>query len=454
MFGFYAPAPADARCAYFGLHSLQHRGQESAGIAYQAGKSIECYKNVGLVSDVLAPRLDLLRHRSAVIGHVRYSTYGGNTVLNAQPLLGESCAGQLAVAHNGQLLNAARLRKDLQNRGAVFQTQNDSEVFLHLMARYAHLPFALGVQAAVKDVRGSYALLLLAPGKMAAVRDPMGIRPLCLGRLHGGYVVASETCALDAAGAEFIRDVRPGEILLFENGQLTSLGGSEEPAKGICLFEYVYLARPDSVLDSISVAESRFRAGQALALAAPVEADLVAGVPDSALTAAMGYAQSAGIPYGDALVKNRYVGRTFIQPRQSMRELSVKMKLNALAANVKGKRIVLVDDSIVRGTTSQKLVEQLKAAGAREVHLRISSPPVNYPCFFGINTPSRRQLIAARLTPEALCKKVGADTLYYLTLPELKSAVKNGSPHSFCTGCFDGRYALDIAGKRKGLGKQ
>ncbi|HJA69206.1 MAG TPA: amidophosphoribosyltransferase [Firmicutes bacterium] len=433
---------------YFALHALQHRGQESAGIAAIDGKKMIQYKNLGLVSEVFNPQsIAEFKGKKIAVGHVRYSTKGSNTVVNAQPLVANYRNGVLAVAHNGTLLNSAALAKRLQNEGAVFQTQTDTEIFVHLLARYSHLDIQSAVRTMMNDLKGSYSLVIMNENMLIGVRDPKGIRPLCLGQKGSSYILASESVALDAVGATLVRDIEPGEIIMISDEEVKSLRydplAGHSPS-GLCIFEYVYLARPDSVIDGLDVMGSRLRVGASLARLAPVEADMVAGVPDSGLAAAIGYSRQSGIPYGDALIKNRYVGRSFIQPEQSMRELAVRMKLNATAANVRGKRIVLIDDSIVRGTTSKRLVDMLKSAGAKEVHMRICSPPVSYPCYFGIDTPSKRHLISATHSIEDIRKMIGADTLTYLPLEELVSAVKDNSDVGFCTGCFDGNYPLNL----------
>ena len=411
VFGIYAQDEAInvAEAAYYGLFALQHRGQESAGIAVADGKGIKHYRNLGLVPEVFDEEIlhGLTGHIS--IGHVRYSTFGGKDVINAQPLVARCKIGMLALAHNGNLVNADALRSQMEDDGAIFQTTVDTEVILGLIARESSKGLIEAVRSMMEKVRGSYALVLLAKDKLIGIRDPYGIRPLCLGRVGSSFVLASESCALDAVGAEFVRDVQPGEIV---------------------------------VIDGINVYQSRVEAGKRLAVGDDVQADMVIGVPDSALAAAMGYAQQSGIPYGDGLAKNRYVGRTFIQPEQGMRELGVRTKLNALTRNVRGKRLILVDDSIVRGTTSRKIVEMLRTAGAKEVHMRISSPSVLNPCYFGIDTATSEELIGHSRSVEEICRFIGADSLKFLSLPDLLKTVA-GSGCQFCTGCFDGDYPID-----------
>lgn len=453
--GIFDNGDIPAESAYFALHALQHRGQESAGIAASSGKSIIYHKDLGLVSDVFdAGALSVFHGCRIAVGHVRYSTKGSNSVVNAQPLVASYRNGPVALAHNGTLINTAVLSSMLQNDGSVFQTQTDTEVILHLLARYAHLDLINAVLTMMNDLQGSYSLVIMTPDRLLAVRDIFGIRPLILGKKGSSYMVASESAALDAAGAEIVRDIAPGEILEISASGLKSYHYGREAGRpaGLCIFEYVYFSRTDSVIDGIDVMGARLRIGAELARTAPAEADMVAGVPDSGLASAVGYARESGIPYGDALVKNRYVGRSFIQPEQSLRELAVRMKLNALTSNVRGKRIVLVDDSIVRGTTSKKLIDMLKASGAKEVHMRICCPPVEYPCFLGIDTPSRKNLISASHSPESIRAMIGADSLEFLPLDALVRAVACGTSTGFCTGCFDAGYPMDIEKcRRKGL---
>ena len=431
-----------AEAAYYGLFALQHRGQESAGIAVADGKTIRQYRNLGLVPEVFDEEILRGLTGDVAIGHVRYSTFGGKDVINAQPVVARCKMGMLALAHNGNLVNADALRSEMEDCGAIFQTTVDTEVILNLIARESSKGLLEAIKSMMRVVLGSYALVLLARDRMIGIRDPYGIRPLCLGRVGDSFVLASESCALDAVGAEFVRDVRPGEIITIDAEGVSSSFVPSPLGSRLCLFEFVYFARPDSVIDGINVYQSRVEAGRRLAMGDDVKADMVIGVPDSALAAAMGYAEQSGIPYGDGLAKNRYVGRTFIQPEQGMRELGVRTKLNALTRNVKGKRLVLVDDSIVRGTTSRKIVEMLRTAGAKEVHMRISSPAVLYPCHFGIDTATSEELIGHGHSVEEICRFIGADSLKYLSLDDLLKTVA-GSGCQFCTGCFDGRYPID-----------
>ncbi len=442
IFGIYAPGQAVAEATYFGLYALQHRGQESAGIAVSDGSDVHMYRDKGLVPEVfrdeeILPRLS----GHLAIGHVRYSTAGTTDTVNTQPLLIKYRKGMLALAHNGLLTNGAALREALEERGGVFQTSVDAEIMANLIARMSGEGIEQAVARMMAAVRGSYGLVLLTQDKLIGARDPMGIRPLCLGRLADGYVIASESCAFDAVGAAFIRDIRPGEIVVIDGEGLRSIQTPVPLQSALCVFEFVYFARTDSIMDGVGVYAARHHAGRLLAVSHPVEADIVIGVPDSAIPAAIGYSEQSGIPYGEGLTKNRYVGRTFIQPEQAMRELGVRTKLNALTCNVRGKRVIMVDDSIVRGTTSRRIVDMLRMAGAREVHMRISSPPVVRPCYLGVDTPDTDQLVGATHTVEQIQKMIGADSLGYLSQADLLKTVE-GSSCSFCHGCFSDQYPL------------
>lgn len=429
-----------ARLTYYGLYALQHRGQESAGIVAYNSDKMNCYKNMGLVSEVFNKEiLDKMQGTSA-IGHVRYSTAGGSTIKNAQPILSQFKLGEIAIAHNGNLVNAEIIRELLEDCGCVFQTSIDSEVILNLIARGAKKGIKTAIVDAMQAIKGSYGIVILTKDELIGVRDPNGIRPLCIGKIGESYVITSESCALDATGAEFIRDVEPGEIVIVNKDGLKSINFAERSEKAVCAFEYIYFARPDSIIDNISVYKSRIEAGKKLFQEAPVEADIVVGVPDSGIPAAIGYSKASGIPYEIGLIKNKYIGRTFISPAQEMREKAVSVKLNALKENVYGKRVVLIDDSIIRGTTSRRLIEILRKAGAKEVHLRVSSPPVKFPCYFGIDTPYRKDLIGAELDTESIREKIGADSLAYISIEGLLSSLK--SQEGFCLGCFNGIYPM------------
>ncbi|MCX7772300.1 MAG: amidophosphoribosyltransferase [Clostridia bacterium] len=435
-----------SRLVYFGLYSLQHRGQESCGIAVNDNGQITGHKGMGLVAEVFTEKvLDRLEGKAA-IGHTRYSTTGGNSLENCQPLIVNYKDGRLALAHNGNLINASKIRLDLENHGAIFQTATDSEVIANLISRNGLK--CKDIEEVLKKtmdvIEGSYALVIMTQKRLIGIRDPWGLRPLCIGKLGNSYILASETCALDAVGAEFIRDVLPGEIILIEEGQLRSVMYEHKKPHSFCIFEHIYFARPDSFIDGASIYRARLEAGRLLAIQHPAEADLVVGVPDSGLTAAIGFSRQSGIPYGEALIKNRYVGRTFIQPSQKLREQSVNIKLNALKEEVDGKRIVLIDDSIVRGTTTKKIVQMLKNAGAKEIHMRISSPPVLYPCYFGIDIASRDQLIAANHEIEDIREIIGADSLGFMTVEDILKTPVGAPPNSFCAGCFTGRYPMKV----------
>ncbi len=432
-----------SRITYYGLLALQHRGQESCGIAVSNDGDVSFHKDMGLVSEVFDDRtLDELTGQIAV-GHVRYSTTGSSVRENAQPLVTRYVKGSLSIVHNGNLTNTSRLRGELSSGGAIFQTTIDSEIIAYLIARERITAKNVeeAVARAMGRLRGAYSLLVMSPKKLIAVRDPLGYRPLCFGLLNGKSVVfASESCALDAVGAEFVRDVEPGEIVIVDKYGLRSMRGRCSGINRKCIFEYIYFARPDSVIDGISVFRARMEAGRLLARLHPVEADIVIGVPDSGIDAAIGYAQESGIPYCKGFVKNNYVGRTFIQPKQSQREIGVRIKLNVLAQSVSGKRVVMIDDSIVRGTTAARIVRMLKKAGASEVHVRISSPPFRWPCYFGTDIPSADELTASKNTIGQICGNIGADSLGFLDVASLPDMVGGGTGKHFCDACFTGDY--------------
>ncbi len=450
VFGMYDFDGADvASTIYYGLFALQHRGQESCGIAVSdtngpKGKVLS-YKGMGLVNEVFAPE-NLEQMKGDIgVGHVRYSTAGSSTRENAQPLVLNYVKGTLALAHNGNLINAPQLRKELEYTGAIFQTTIDSEVIAYYIARERLNSQSAeeAVRRACQRLKGAYALVVTSPRKLIGARDPYGFKPLCIGKRDNSYIITSETCALDTIGATFVRDVLPGEVVTIspEKGiesDMTMALPKEKEAR--CIFEYIYFARPDSHIDGVSVYASRIKAGKFLAQDSPVEADLVTGVPESGNAAALGYSLASGIPYGTAFVKNGYVGRTFIKPKQSSRESSVQVKLNVLREAVAGKRVIMIDDSIVRGTTSDRIVRMLRDAGATEVHVRISSPPFLWPCYFGTDIPAREQLIAYNRTIEEICQIIGADSLGYLGIDRLKEMAE-GLP--ICTGCFTGKYPME-----------
>lgn len=451
VFAVYGDSRA-AELTHYALYALQHRGQESAGIAASKDGAIRCHRGMGLVSEVFDRHIleDLGDGATAAIGHVRYSTTGDTNLANAQPLKIRFIGGDLALAHNGNLVNAGELRRGLEEQGSIFQTTLDTEVVAHLVARKGGLPVVEAIAHSLSLCEGGYALVFLTPQAVMAARDPNGIRPLSLGRLGKAWVVASETCAFDTIGASFERDLDPGELLIIDNSGPRSVTFKKPGELRLCIFEYIYFARPDSDLHGLNVHAARKRLGRRLAQDFPVDADLVTGVPDSSISAASGYAEASGIPYEMGLIKNRYIGRTFIQPKQEMRDLGVHLKLNPLRSLVRGKRIVLVDDSIVRGTTSRHIVSLLRDAGAEEVHLRISSPPYRYPCHFGIDTRARSELIAAFKEPEEIEGIVGADSLRYLSLDAMIEAVGCGR-RDFCVSCFDGDYPVRIP---EGVGKR
>ncbi len=451
VFGIYAPGRSAAQMTYFGLFALQHRGQEGCGIAVSDGTSIDYYKNIGLVSEVFKQdTLNRLEGHMA-IGHVRYSTTGANSELNTQPIVARYLQGQLALAHNGNLTNAGALRTKLATNGSVFQTTIDTEVIVNLIARHGQNDLEESLMKSMIDLKGSYSLVVMNEKKLYAVRDPYGNRPLCVGTLdNGGYAVASESCALDAVGAKFLRDVRPGEIIVIDEDGLHSLQNFVKSEDALCIFEYIYFARPDSNIDGVNVNKARRNMGQELARQANVDVDIVIPVPDSGTTAAIGYAEESGHTFTQGILKNRYAGRTFIQPTQDLRELMVKLKLNPIEEELTGKRVAVVDDSIVRGTTSRKLVQLLRDRGATEVHFLVSSPPVKYPCYYGIDTSDRSKLIAAQKDLEGIRDYIGADSLHYLDLEGLLRAV--GGERGFCTACLDGKYMLGLPDDRD-LGK-
>ena len=431
-----------AESIYYGLYALQHRGQESAGIAVNDKKKIQSHKGMGLVSDVFRdPNMEVFKGNIG-IGHVRYSTSGESEIENAQPIVANYRDSQIALAHNGNLVNAKALRNMLQDAGVVFQTTIDTEVILNLIARNYKADLLEAIKRVGEIIKGAYALVLTIDDHLIGLRDPHGMRPMCLGKTADGYVLASESCALDAIGAKLVRDVEPGEIISIGPDGIRSDRLNQWTKKRLCIFELLYFARPDSVMDGIGVYDSRQRAGQILADEFPVEADIVVGVPDSGIPAAIGYAERSGIPYGIGLIKNKYIGRTFIQPNQEQREKGVRIKLNPLKGNIEGKRVILVDDSIVRGTTSKRLVELLREAGAKEVHFRVSSPPVAYSCHFGIDTPYRKQLIASNMSVEEIKEMIGADSLGYISIDGLENAC--GRDRGYCRACFDGDYPMEV----------
>ena len=448
VFGI-AAAPDDGINAagetYSALFALQHRGQEACGIATSKNGIITFHKDCGLVPEVFnGENLSTLEGNLA-IGHVRYSTTGNTQRVNSQPIVLSHINGNLAVAHNGNLVNAVQLRREIEKRGGIFHTTSDSEVVAHLIVRERLTADSIehAVKNAMQYLSGAYSMVLLSKNKLIAVRDPNGFRPLCMGRIGKTIMFASETCALDAIGAEFVRDIEPGEIVVVEDGRVQSMKSGIPGRGALCIFEYIYFARPDSVVDGVSVDEARQAAGRCLARRNTAEADVVIGVPDSGLSAALGFAKESGIPYGVGLIKNRYIGRTFIQPSQGQRQRSVRIKLNALEASVSGKRVIMVDDSIVRGTTCARIVSLLREAGATEVHMRVSSPPFLHPCYFGTDVPDRKLLMAHERNLEEIREIIGVDSLDYLRIEDLPETV-SGLKIGFCDGCFTGNYAVEV----------
>lgn len=444
VFGIYGPGLEVSRLTYYGLYALQHRGQESAGIAITDGNGIKLHKNMGLVPEVFSDD-DLQRLTGHIaIGHVRYSTTGSSLVVNAQPLVCYYAKGMIGLAHNGNLTNVAEIRSSLAANGSLFQSTNDSEVIVNLIARYNQSKIEDAILKCMLDIRGSYSLVVMTEDKLIGVRDPFGNRPLCIGKLGDAYVIASESCALDTIGAEFIRDVEPGEIVTVDQNGLTSIKKMAAKRQATCIFEYIYFARPDSVIDGYQVNQVRREMGRQLAREYPVDVDIVISVPDSGNSAARGYAEESGIPFEDGLMKNRYIGRTFIQPTQEMRSLAVRLKLNPIRNVLKGKRVLMIDDSIVRGTTSGKIVKMLREAGAKEVHMCVSSPPIMHPCYYGIDTSVRKELIASYKTIDEIRDFIGADGLHYLSQEGmLRVFGKEMDQCCFCTACFDGDYPIE-----------
>ena len=445
IFGIYNN-PNAAYYTYLGLYALQHRGQESAGIAVTNGNRITYYRDFGLVSSVF--KSENLKNPTGfvAIGHNRYSTSGASdSPDNIQPIVVSYKYGQLAIAHNGNIVNALELREKLEEEGSIFRGTTDSEVIVHLIVKSKKRKFIEKLMDALSKLKGAYSLLVMTNKKLIAARDPWGFRPLCMGELDGSPVFASETCAFDLIGAKYIRDVEPGEVIVIEKGEMNSyrIPGCENCKISHCIFEFVYFSRPDSRIFGNSVYEVRKEFGRILAREYPVEADLVIPVPDSGVVPALGYSQESGIPFEMGLIRNHYVGRTFIKPDQKMRDIGVKVKLNPIPELLKDKRIVVVDDSIVRGTTSRKIIRMLREAGAKEVHMRISSPPTRWPCYFGIDTPTRDQLIASSHSLEEICRYLEADSLGYLSLEGMIRAA-GGSKDNYCTACFDGNYPVEI----------
>ncbi|MHB8157277.1 MAG: amidophosphoribosyltransferase [Desulfocucumaceae bacterium] len=451
IFGIYAKNLDLARTTYYGLYALQHRGQESAGIAVSDGKRVLLHKGMGLVPEVFSPEsLDKLKGNIA-IGHVRYSTTGSSQPINAQPLVFRYAKGTLGLAHNGNITNIWDLRSQLTSTGSVFQSTTDTEVIVNLIARYSQNTLEEALSKCMIDIKGAYSLLIITENSLIAVRDPYGFRPLCLGTLGDGYVVASESCALDTVGAKKLRDVEPGEIIIIDDQGLRSMRALSQRRKAHCIFEYIYFARPDSEMDGFHVSQVRREMGRRLAKEFPVDVDLVIPIPDSGTIAARGYAEESGIPFEEGLMKNRYIGRTFIQPNQDMRDMGVRLKLNPMKYMLEGKRVLMVDDSLVRGTTSSKIVKMLRDCGVKEVYLCLSSPPVVKSCYYGIDTSNEAELVASQNSVDQIKSMIGVDGLHYLSLEGLLN-IFGKYRDNFCTACFDGKYPVEIP-KPKETGK-
>ena len=435
VFGVYHVSSA-ASLSYFGLHALQHRGQEAAGIATSDGQNIKCIKGKGLITEVFNTETINKMDGIHAIGHIRYSTDGGNEIENVQPIMVRAHTGHFGAVHNGQIVNASELKEELENLGSIFQGSSDSEIMLHLIQREAGT-FVEKIMGACRKMEGAYAFIIMTKDCMYAVRDKNGLRPLSLAFLEDGYCISSETCAFDIVGAKFIRDIEPGEVVRIASDGVKSFHYTDQVQHKMCAMEYIYFARPDSSIEGINVHTSRRHAGMLLAKSDDVEADIVIGVPDSSLSAAIGYSEASGLPYEIGLIKNRYVGRTFIQPTQKQRERGVRMKLSAISSIVSGKRVVMVDDSIVRGTTSRRIVQLLKDAGATEVHVRIASAPFSSPCFYGVDTSTYEELISARMDVDELCTYINADTLKFMTIEQMREAIPT---QDLCVSCFSGQY--------------
>jgi len=439
--------PEAEKLAYLGLHALQHRGQESAGIVTSDGMTLHPYKAMGLVADIFTEEVLSQLHGTLAIGHTRYSTAGDSALLNAQPILVQSNKGRVALAHNGNLVNAPEIRSRLETQGSIFQTNSDTEVIVHLIALSKEHTLPEAMADALRRVEGAFSLVMISPDRIFAARDPRGFRPLAMGRIpqqegqkQDTIVFASETCAFDLIGATYEREVKPGELVVVGPEGITSRFYASAAPQSSCIFEHVYFSRPDSLVFGRAVQESREELGRQLAREAPADADIVVPVPDSGVTAAMGYASESGIPFRFGLIRNHYIGRTFIEPRQTVRDFGVKLKLNPVRSLLEGKRVVLIDDSIVRGTTSRKIVRMIRNAGAKEVHMRISCPPTISPCFYGVDTPSKKELIAANKSVEEIRDFIGAESLAFLSLEGLKKACDDGAQTRYCTACYTGSY--------------
>jgi len=439
--------PEAEKLAYLSLHALQHRGQESAGMVTSNGMCLQSHRAMGLVADIFTEEVLVRLHGNLAIGHTRYSTAGDSALLNAQPIMVQSNKGMMALAHNGNLVNAQEIRSRLEGQGSIFQTNSDTEVIVHLIALSKEQTLPEAIADALRRVEGAFSLVMISPDRVFAARDPRGFRPLAMGRIprqegekQDTIVFASETCAFDLIGATYEREVKPGELVVLGPEGITSRFYGAAAPQSSCIFEHVYFSRPDSTVFGRPVQVSRENLGRQLANEAPAEADIVVPVPDSGVTAAMGYAAESGLPFRFGLIRNHYVGRTFIEPRQNVRDFGVRLKLNPVRSLLEGKRVVLIDDSIVRGTTSRKIVRMIRAAGAKEVHMRISCPPTISPCFYGVDTPSKKELIAANKSVEEIREYIGADSLAYLSLEGLRKACGDGEKTNYCTACYTGKY--------------
>ncbi|MFZ9858658.1 MAG: amidophosphoribosyltransferase [Roseiflexaceae bacterium] len=443
IFGIFAPNEDVARMTFFGLYALQHRGQESAGIAVADGRSINLHKEMGLVAQVFTEEKLRPLNGHVAIGHTRYSTTGSSKLLNAQPFVVESALGPLAIGHNGNLTNGTALRNELFQRGFGLSSSSDSELIVQLLAGGPGNNWDERINALMDKAEGAYCLTILTRDTLYALRDPWGVHPLCLGQIgENGWVVASESCALATIGAEFVRELDPGEVIAIDANGPRTIGKHASRQRHLCLFEYIYFARPDSQIDGRTLHAARVEAGRILAQESHVDADIVIPVPDSGIPAAIGYAQQSGIPYSEGLIKNRYIGRTFIQPDDRLRKVGIQLKFNPLSDNLEGKRVIIIDDSIVRGNTSGPMVRMLRAAGAKEVHMRVSSPPIKHPCYLGVDMATYPELIAHRLDVSQICEHLGLDTLAYLSLDGLQKATR---AQGFCHGCFTGKYPVEVS---------
>jgi amidophosphoribosyltransferase len=451
VYGIYSfDSDSLSKMVYYGLYALQHRGQESAGIATTDGKNIKVHKGMGLCAVVFNEKILNSLTGHIACGHVRYSTTGSSSLENAQPVVMNSKFGPLALGHNGNLVNSDELKTELENEGHIFQSTTDSEVLAVLISRSQEDTLEKAIVSACKKAQGAFSVVIMTTDKLIGVRDPNGIRPLCIGKTASTYVISSETAALDVIGADFVRDVSNGEMVIIDKDGLRSMTYAGRAKKALCAFEMIYLARPDSKLDGRTVFEARTIMGKYLAKDNKVDADIVLGVPDSGIAAAIGYAQESRIPYAEGLIKNRYIGRTFIQPTQAIRDLGVKLKLNPIKDIVRGKKIVVIDDSIVRGTTSRQIVKILREAGAREIHVRVSAPPILFPCFYGIDMPSRSELIGGMMSVENIRKFLEADSLAYLSIQNLINSI-NLPKNSLCLACLNGQYCVEIPEKMQNL---